>query len=195
MATKTKSQISSETKRFSSVQDMLGSTVGKKSPVTKAVSQRIQSRRLVKKLIVARSKAGLSQTALAQKLGCSQSRISKIENGTDDQLKIADLRSYSSALETGIMFSIGEPKRHAVESIKHHALQIRHHLDQLASLAHKDEKISTGVEDFFGETLFNMLQIIEDSAQKLPASQEPKEDILIYREKETESHPTAICKA
>ena len=173
---------------------MLSNTLGKSHTVTKAVSQRINSRRLVTKLIVARSHAKLSQADLAKRLDCSQSRISKIENGTDDQLRVADLRSYAKALGTGILFSIGEPKRHAVESIKHHAFQIKHHLDQLASLAHEDEQISSGVEKFFGETLFNMLQIIEDSASKLPTVGADEDDIHIYSKSEMKAE-AANCPA
>lgn len=184
MTTKTHSSTTPGTQTFSNVQDMLGKSLGKKSKLTKTVSQRINSRRLVKKLIVARSQAKLSQADLAKKLSCSQSRISKIENGTDDQLRIADLRAYSRALASGISFSTGEPKRHAVESIKHYAFQIKNHLDQLASLAHEDEGISKGVENFFGETMFNMLQIIEDSAKKLP-SVETEEDLFVYSEYDT----------
>jgi transcriptional regulator with XRE-family HTH domain len=185
MAKNTRSETSPGTQRFNNIQDLLGDTLGKSQAVTKAVSQRINSRRLVKKLIVARSLAKLSQADLAKRLDCSQSRISKIENGIDDQLRIADIRAYSRALGTGLIFSIGEPKRHAVESIKHHALQIKHHLDQLAVLAQEDEQISSGVEKFFGETLFNMLQIIEDSAGKLPnIEEEEEEDIHIYSKAE-----------
>jgi hypothetical protein len=68
-----------------------------------------------------------------------------------------------------------------VESIKHHAFQIKKHLDQLASLAHKDVGISKGVEKSFGETLFNMPQIIADSARKLPTL-ESEEDLFVYSE-------------
>ncbi|MDQ8195852.1 helix-turn-helix domain-containing protein [Coraliomargarita sp. SDUM461004] len=186
MTTKTKSETTAGKESFSNVQDLLVKSLGKNDALTQSVNQRIHSRKLVKKLIIARSQAKLSQADLARKLDCSQSRISKIENGSDDQLRVADLSAYSKALDTGIMFSIGEPKRHAVESIKHHAFQIKHHLDQLASLAQKDEQISTGVEDFFSETLFNMLKIIEDSARKLPTHSMEEDDILIYSNKEIE---------
>ncbi|WPJ94008.1 helix-turn-helix domain-containing protein [Coraliomargarita algicola] len=192
MATKTKSETTAGKDSFSNVQDLLVKSLGKNDALTQSVNQRIHSRKLVKKLIVARSQAKLSQADLARKLDCTQSRISKIENGSDDQLRVADLRAYSKALDTGIMFSIGEPKRHAVESIKHHALQIKHHLDQLASLAQKDEQISTGVEDFFSETLFNMLKIVEDSARKLPTNSMEEDDIRIYSNKEVEHEE--ICE-
>jgi transcriptional regulator with XRE-family HTH domain len=193
MKTKTQSEIIPGTERFSNVQDLLAKNLGKDDAVTQSANRRIQSRRLVKKLIVARSQANCSQADLAKRLNCSQSRISKIENGTDDQLRLADLRAYAKALETGILFSIGEPKRHAVESIKHHAFQIKHHLDQLASLAHKDEQISSGVEKFFGETLFNMLQIIEDSARKLPAAETDEDNIHVYSQADTTKQEDRMC--
>lgn len=195
MTNKTPTELEPGTKAYVSVQDLLTNNLGKRHAVTQSVSRRIQSRRLVKKLILARNEAGLSQTALAKKLKCSQSRISKIENGTDDQIRMADLRAYASALQTGMLLSLGEPKQNAVESIKHHAMQIKHHLDQLAALARKDEQISSGVQDFFGETLFNMLKIIEDSAQKLPPVEEPEDNIFIYREKETGQSLIEPCGA
>ncbi len=188
MATKTKSELAPGKKRYGNVQDLLADTLGKNNPLTRSIGKRIQSRRLVKKLIVARTQAKISQAELAKKLGCSQSRISKIENGTDDQLRMTDLRAYACALGTGMLLSIGEPRQNAVESIKHHAFQIKHHLDELAALAKKDEQISGGVENFFGETLFNMLQIIEDSAKKLPASAEKEEDIHIYQDRKMDSY-------
>jgi transcriptional regulator with XRE-family HTH domain len=193
MTTSKQSEVKPGTKQYGSVQEMLNSTLGKSDIAAKTIHHRINSRRLVKKLIVARSQAKLSQADLAKRLDCSQSRISKIENGTDDQLRITDLRAYSRALETGIIFSIGEPKRHAVESIKHHAFQIKHHLDQLAALAQKDEQISTGVEDFFSETLFNMIKIVEDSSRKLPNIGETEEDIHIYSQSEGKETETALA--
>lgn len=45
-----------------------------------------------------RREHGLDQTALAQKLGVSQSRVSRIERGELDRAEIATIRSYVEAL-------------------------------------------------------------------------------------------------
>ena len=60
--------------------------------------RRVNSRRLVKHLFALRSAEGLSQKDIADRIGCSQSRISKLESGNDDDLRLADLAAYLRAL-------------------------------------------------------------------------------------------------
>ncbi len=51
--------------------------------------------RLIDQLIVARVAAGLTQAQMADKLRCSQSRISKIEDSQDADLSLGDIHAYA----------------------------------------------------------------------------------------------------
>ena len=48
------------------------------------------------------------------------------------------------------------------------AFQIKHEMDALASLAANDHVIAKGVSDFFGEAFFNLVNMLQSSAEKLP---------------------------
>jgi len=58
---------------------------------------RLSNRQLVKSLSVIRARAKLSQQELASRMGCSQSKISKIESGIDSDLRFGDIEAYLKA--------------------------------------------------------------------------------------------------
>lgn len=69
---------------------------------------RVQAHRLTE----LRQSAGLNQEALAQKLGISQSRVSRIERGELDRTEIATLRAFTQALggELEITVKLGDER-------------------------------------------------------------------------------------
>ena len=66
--------------------------------VAAAVRQLSAKTKLIDQLIVARVVAGLTQSQLAAKLRCSQSRISKIEDSQDADLSLGDIQAYARVL-------------------------------------------------------------------------------------------------
>lgn len=69
--------------------------------------------RLIDQLIVARARAGYTQSQLAKKMGCSQSRISKFEDSQDAELTLGDLQAYAQAVgaQLDAKFRAGRPPR------------------------------------------------------------------------------------
>jgi len=63
--------------------------------VAEAVRQLSIKTRLIDQLILARVAAGLTQSQMAAKLRCSQSRISKIEDSEDADLSLGDIQAYA----------------------------------------------------------------------------------------------------
>lgn len=63
--------------------------------VAEAVRQLSAKTRLIDQLILARVAAGLTQSQMAGKLRCSQSRISKIEDSHDADLSLGDIQAYA----------------------------------------------------------------------------------------------------
>jgi transcriptional regulator with XRE-family HTH domain len=125
-------------------------------------------RRIIKRMMALRALKGMSQQDVAKEMGYSQSRISKLENGFDDDIRIGDLRSYVSSLGFRLGFVFVDRDFTAVEEIKQHAFRIKELLDRLAHLAGGDEKMAQAVSGFFGEAFFNVVRMIQESASKLP---------------------------
>jgi len=63
--------------------------------VADAVRQLSAKTKLIDQLILARVAAGLTQSQMAAKLRCSQSRISKIEDSQDADLSLGDIQAYA----------------------------------------------------------------------------------------------------
>ena len=99
-------------KRYKSVVEMTRD-LSDDSSFADEVERTIAARRLVKTLLVLRACKGLSQKDIADKLGSTQSRISKLEASTDDALRIGDLRAYADAL--GLKVKIDLVKKDAIE--------------------------------------------------------------------------------
>ena len=61
---------------------------------------RLHERQLVKLLDILRAFAGMSQKELAAKLGCTQSKISKLESGVDADLRFGDIATLLGSRRT-----------------------------------------------------------------------------------------------
>ena len=119
-----------------------------------------------------RAVRGLSQGDIAKSMGCTQSRVSKLERGMDADIRLEDLGKYANAVNMELRLVFAERRDTIVDEVKFHAFRIKALLERLAKLARKDERIARGVGSFFGEAFFNLLNIIQSSAKQLP----PRED-------------------
>src|SRR4051812_28433910 len=61
-------------------------------------AKRLSGRQLIEALTVLRSCAGLSQQELAEKLGCTQSKVSKLESSNDADIRFGDLVDFTGAV-------------------------------------------------------------------------------------------------
>lgn len=155
-------------KRYASVQDLLQ---GEK--ITPDVQSKIDELRketgLTEILASLRVKAGFTQEQVAQRFGVTQSAISKLESGRDEDLTLGEIRKYAELSGQRIGLLLGKPLTH-VEAVKIHALEIKSRLTALAKLAHKDEEIEHAIQGFFGEAFFNILDILSKCHQQMPHS-------------------------
>jgi predicted XRE-type DNA-binding protein len=60
---------------------------------TERVVSRMQSRSILDFLVARRALAGMNQSEIAKAMRYTQSRVSKLENGTDNELTIADVHA------------------------------------------------------------------------------------------------------
>jgi ribosome-binding protein aMBF1 (putative translation factor) len=84
-------------KRYGSVLDMVRD-LSDDQEFLAAFERRLERRYLVKRLCVLRARAGMSQQQLADKLGCTQSKISKFESSDDADLRFGDMVEYAAAV-------------------------------------------------------------------------------------------------
>ncbi|MDD3925308.1 MAG: helix-turn-helix transcriptional regulator [bacterium] len=157
-------------RRYSSVSEMAKHLTDDKDFQTQ-LDKEIAGKSMAKTLFVLRCSHGVTQKEMAERLGFTQSRISKLENAPIDAIKVSDLVAYAKALDLNlsIAFHQGQTKNTtSVDCVRFHTLQIKKHLDNLAKLAHKDDDIFAGVVKFYSETLVNFLQLFSRSAAKLP---------------------------
>jgi transcriptional regulator with XRE-family HTH domain len=154
-------------RRYASVDELIkGEAISQ--DVRAQVSDIEDATRLVEQLSLLRQIAGLTQEQMAERLGfSSQSAVSKLESGRDEDVTIGEIREYIKASGQRVAMLFGRPMNH-VEAVKAHALAMRKHLSALASIAHKGEEIRTEVQAFFGEAFFNLLNIFSECQTELP---------------------------
>lgn len=59
--------------------------------------------RLIGELMANRQKQKISQKTMAEKMGCTQSWISKLESSRDNDINIGEARAYARALELSMV--------------------------------------------------------------------------------------------
>lgn len=122
-------------------------------------------------LALLRTHAGYTQEQMGERMGLSQSAISKLEAGRDEDLTLGQIQGYCEATCQRVGFSIGKPMTQ-VEAIKSHAFAMRSAMLELAELAHADNEIEHHIQAFFGEAFFNILKILSDCQNHMPRAHE-----------------------
>lgn len=136
----------------------------------RAVQDKMHRTRLVRCLIGMRAQAGLSQAEVAKRMKCSQSRVSKIEHGFDEDLSIGDLQAYTSAVGYWFEISMTNANRNATGLIKYHIIQANELLKKIVQLADEDKKMQEGADHFSMEMLVNFCRMLDETTQKIPDS-------------------------
>ncbi len=133
-----------------------------------SVLNEIKNKTISKLLFALRCQHNLTQKQIADKIGCTQSKISKIESSYDKDITINDLLEYGKSFN--LQLEIGYRRKgniKIVDSIKHHAFKIKEYSDMLAKLAGNDVSMKKGVLGVFCDIVDNMFRMIQDSASKL----------------------------
>ena len=156
-------------KTYKTVSDLI-KNISEDENFKKEAINKIEKNKLAKFLFFLRCEHRLTQKELADKLGCSQARISKIESSDDDELSMKDFLDYGKVL--GLQLEVGFRDKNVkfADMVKFHAFRIQYYLQKLAGLAKEDEQIKKGVADFHLEALLNVNKIILDSVLGLEKS-------------------------
>ena len=157
-------------RRYGSVLDLMKGE-GLTPEVQEKYKEIDNATRVVDQLALIRQAACITQEQMGTALGLSQSAVSKLEAGRDEDLTLGIIREYSKATGQRIGLMVGKPMNH-VESVKACARGIQYHLSALAGLAHQDDELEREIAAFFGEAFFNLLDILAKVHHELPNGKE-----------------------
>jgi transcriptional regulator with XRE-family HTH domain len=156
-------------KQYENVSDLLRDIVPDEE-FRAAFDGLVARRKLIKQLLALRAVKGMSQRDVAAAMNCTQSRVSKLENANDEDVRLGDLRAYAEALGCEFVACAIPRDMKTVEKVKCHAFAIKKHTDDMAQLARTDEAVAEGVAKFFYELFVNLILMLGDSAKRLPLS-------------------------
>lgn len=157
-------------KKFRSVSEMMR-TSGVPAEVKGAYREVKRATTVCQQLALLRTRAGLTQEQMGESLSVSQSAVSKLEAGRDEELTLGQIQSYCQATGQRLSFAVGKPLTQ-VEAIKAHAFAMRSAMLELADLAHSDSEIEQCIQAFFGEAFFNILHILSECQNHMPHADE-----------------------
>ena len=154
-------------KRYADVAEMMGDLT-EDPAFADDLRTHLARRALITELCAQRAARGLTQKDVADKLGCTQGRISRVESLADGELSMAILVKYADAIGLRVEITLMSKGTTLASQVKHHAFCIKRLTDRLAKLGSKDERIADGVGDFLKEAAYNLVRLIQSSAKLLP---------------------------
>ncbi len=155
-------------KQYKSVSD-LAKDLSTDEEFQAELEKEISDKALAKALFTMRCSKQITQNEMAERIGCKQGKISKLENSSAESIKVGDLLAYAKALD--LQLNIGfHPKLTAAECVNFYRNQMMRHLDHLVGLVKGDRDIGEGVADVFREQFKSILNFFKDKAGDLPVS-------------------------
>ena len=151
--------------------------VGIDKDTIEKTEKEIRKKSLSKFLFALRCEHNLTQNQLAKKVGCTQSKISKLESAFDKEITVQDLLNYAKALNLQLEIGYRSKTVKIVDLIKYHAFRIKYYLETLAKLANGDESLTPPILKFHEEALFNIVKFITESGSKLKISEKKSHSI------------------
>ena len=154
-------------RKYTSVDALLGGEELSQELRTK-VSELRNETRVVLQLAKLRQLSGITQEDMAKHLGVTQSAVSKLETGRDEDVTLREIREYARVTDQRISVMFGKPLTH-VEAVKLSANCLKERLEALAKIANQNQEFQNEIKGFFGEAFFNLFNILASCSSMLPA--------------------------
>ena len=117
-------------------------------------------------LCALRCSQNITQAELAKLAGCTQSKISRIENSRNDRLKLEDLANYARAFNMQVSIDFAQEST-AADAIGRLAHQVRNSLNEVAEKARIDGTAADGAKKPYETFLFDMLDLFMENLEGL----------------------------
>lgn len=184
-----------EKRRYRSVAEMVRALSEDQSFADKMANS-LEERNIINHLMALRTSLGMSQQDIAAKMKCTQSRVSKLENGRDDDLRIGDFHAYAEALGLRLAIVLGRKEHPPIaERIRYHFSALKRLFGELSGLVGDDDAMARGAWKlmFKGTCVAasEVVTLLKHVAQRLP---QPRRDVVSPIEIEIqEDDPDPAC--
>jgi transcriptional regulator with XRE-family HTH domain len=166
-------------KGYASVEEMVRDLSSDDDAFAGGVCREIAARNIINHLMAMRATQGLSQKDIAERMGCSQSRVSKLENGKDDDLRIGDFHCYAEALGFQLLVLLGKKGQPPIaERIRYHTSALQDLFVELEGLVRDDASMQRGmwklVLDSLRSLALGLAGMVKGLTRKLPHARQDK---------------------
>lgn len=155
------------TKEFKNIKEMIKGLSEDDKFKEEALNE-IENKTIAKFLFTLRCKHNLTQKQLADKIGCTQSRVSKIESAYNNEITVKDLSDYGEALNLQLEIGYSNKDVKIVDEVKYHYFKIKEYLEKLVDLVGDDKALAQGVLGFNFEVLQNLASLIGTILKNIP---------------------------
>jgi transcriptional regulator with XRE-family HTH domain len=152
---------------FDSVAEMLA-TLGDPEGAQQ-LSQAMQARVILDLLVHERLRQNKSQKEMADLMGCTQGRISKLENGTDESISVGDAQQYARKLNCEIQFGMRKVDESPADEIRFLSSGIKQRLQGFLKSGVNFETTELIVENLTA-AIEHFEKLLASSIQKLQKS-------------------------
>ncbi len=129
------------------------------TPTADSVRDIESKTRTARQLQIMRMSKGFTQKELAERIGCTQGNVSKIENKFDEDLTLGDIKNYIQAIRAKINIEIG-PKPTVAQNIRKNIEELSENLKMLKSLnSTQDKELSNAIDDYLATSHVQLLSI------------------------------------
>ena len=153
--------------RVTSVSEVVRNTVPDENFQTKS-DEHSSDYGVSRSLTALRCSHEVTQAELAERAGCTQSKISRIENSSNDRLKLDDLAMYARAFNMRVSIDFA-PESSSTDATERLARQIRNGLDNVAAKVRREGAADEGAKEAYETFLFEMLDLFMDNLEGLRA--------------------------
>ena len=139
------------------------------APEVESLIRRSQLVRTLTGLLLSKK---LTQKQIADSMKCDQSRVSRIENGYDEDITFGEIVAYAQATGCTTNLLFDNATAPAATRIKQHVLAIHSQLESLAKLAENEgseEIFIKKINEFMGEVLLNFMIRFDSSYKRVNA--------------------------
>ena len=118
-------------KRYSRVIDLVRDLHKDSPEFVKEVEERIDAMDIGYSLASARSQNGVSESEMAERLGCDEAKIWAMEYARNESVKVGDMIDYAKALDTNFFLRVVGSDDTVVDEIEFYAFELQSRVAEL----------------------------------------------------------------
>ena len=161
--------------RFKSVKELVRKAATEEETEFVEEFERLSAeRQIIKHIMGLRAAQDKSQADMAEAMGCTQSRISKLESDKDDNLRLGDLHGYLSAIGFDLQLVMTRQSMPIAQVIKLQWKGLLRSLKGLSELCGDDAQMNKEVAKIYKNLASEFLETLMALSHKFKSIDQPK---------------------